>query len=329
MVNLGGESDTRAGGAGTEAQIITPGLYAKKEQSKFAAVVRERDEAGKPYLPVYYGSRIYFDLVDEATYASGFERLVRWAWDKPQFVKPALGQMPAFLREDENTVRLATAVPFRRAIDAIRNGRDHAYASTVEYLTFVKDHLESFRITGIEGDITEKFTSSIEAFMPYRNELIELFSTIATYKCDEPMINALHRFFESLLPYFRRPEHITHYTDLDFDNFKFIAHELFMHCLAVKLKHERFGAVSQIVNSEYFVGSLLGRRSRPMESFVVFRHYLRTLEAINSKLNPGRVSLHADLLKRRCEGTGVEFRHLMTADLCLYIRSRKPDISNQ
>jgi hypothetical protein len=47
------KSNARAGGAGTEAQIISPELYAKKTQDKFAAAVRERDQEGKPYLPVY------------------------------------------------------------------------------------------------------------------------------------------------------------------------------------------------------------------------------------------------------------------------------------
>jgi SEFIR domain len=49
------KSDKRSGGAGTEAQIVTAELYAKKAQDKFVAVVRERDADGKAYLPVYYG----------------------------------------------------------------------------------------------------------------------------------------------------------------------------------------------------------------------------------------------------------------------------------
>src|SRR6185312_13205869 len=96
------KSDKRSGGAGTEAQIITPELYAKKAQDKFVAVIRERDADGKPCLPVYYGGRIYIDLSDPSTYSGEFERLVRWAWDRPLYVRPEKGDKPTFL-VNENT----------------------------------------------------------------------------------------------------------------------------------------------------------------------------------------------------------------------------------
>jgi hypothetical protein len=35
----------------------------------------------------------------------------------------------------------------------------------------------------------------------------------------------------------------------------------------------------------------------------------------------GRLSAHADLLKERCQGIGVEFRHLMMADFVLYLNA--------
>jgi hypothetical protein len=119
-------SDARKGGAGTEAQIITSKLYAKRDQDKFVAVVRERSEEGGPCLPNYYGSRIYIDLLDESTYATEFERLLRWIFDKPVYVRPELGTVPAFVADDTNVVKLATSVSFKRALDSIRNGRANA-----------------------------------------------------------------------------------------------------------------------------------------------------------------------------------------------------------
>jgi len=52
------KADGRAGGVGAEAQIISPEIYSRQDQEKFVAVLKERDENGKPYLPVYYRSRI-------------------------------------------------------------------------------------------------------------------------------------------------------------------------------------------------------------------------------------------------------------------------------
>ncbi len=79
----GEKSDKRHGGAGTEAQIITPEIYQKKRQDKFVAVVREKDNEGNAHVPAYYKGRIFIDLSYETAYATQFENLVRWAWDKP------------------------------------------------------------------------------------------------------------------------------------------------------------------------------------------------------------------------------------------------------
>lgn len=58
------KADKRKGGAGTEAQIISRKIYEETDQNKFVAVLVERDDDGKPYLPAYYQSRIYIDLSD-------------------------------------------------------------------------------------------------------------------------------------------------------------------------------------------------------------------------------------------------------------------------
>jgi hypothetical protein len=56
------KTDGRSGGVGTEAQIISSEIYEKQSQNKFAAIVVERDDDGRLYLPAYYRSRIYIDL---------------------------------------------------------------------------------------------------------------------------------------------------------------------------------------------------------------------------------------------------------------------------
>ena len=63
------KADGRSGGVGTEAQIISGEIYAKQAQDKFVAVVTERDETGRAYLPAYYRSRIYIDLSDPSKYS--------------------------------------------------------------------------------------------------------------------------------------------------------------------------------------------------------------------------------------------------------------------
>src|SRR5512138_3058198 len=53
------KADGRSGGVGTEAQIISPKVYAKQDQTKFVAVLPERDADGDPFLPTYYKTRKY------------------------------------------------------------------------------------------------------------------------------------------------------------------------------------------------------------------------------------------------------------------------------
>jgi hypothetical protein len=320
-----GKSNDRAGGVGTEAQIITPALYARRAQDKFVAVVREKDDHGSPYLPAYYGSRMYIDLADEAAYATQFERLVRWAWDKPVDIKPALGEMPSYLRDGDKATMLATAIPQRRAVEAIRNGREQSVPLTGEFLTTVVAELEKFRITGGQPDFDETVVRNIGDFIPYRNELIELFIAIAKYNADERLLIELHRFFEKLLAFYKQREDVSFFNEYDFDNFKFIVHELFLYCIASFVGHSQFAAAAHFVNNEYYVGDTIGSPMRPMMTYVIFRRDLAILEHRNHRLKLRRASLRFDLLKQRCEGSGVDFRHLMTTDLCLYLRSHKGD----
>jgi hypothetical protein len=104
------KSNARSGGAGIEAQIITPELYRKSAQDKFVAVVREKDDEGKALVPTYYTGRIFIDLSDAATYSEEYDKLIRWAWDQPLYIKPALGKKPQFLEEDSRTIKLSTSV---------------------------------------------------------------------------------------------------------------------------------------------------------------------------------------------------------------------------
>ena len=313
------KADTRIGGAGTEAQIITPQLYEKREQDKFVAVVREKNEDGTPCLPVYYKGRIFFDLSDDAKYAEEFERLVRWAWDKPAYVKPQLGKKPAFLIEDASAVRISTAASFRRAHEAIRSGRDIAEAALSEYFTLVVTEIEKFRITlqASDGDIfDERVVNNVSEFTHYRNEAIEIFISIAMYRPKPEVGIIVHRFFEQLEPYLRRPESINSWNEEDFDNFRFIIHELFLYAIAVFIKYERFEIATYLINTDYFT---VGHRNDPMQPFTIFRDHIRSFEARSSRL--GRLSSRADLLKERCQAVGVEFRYLMAADFVLYLRA--------
>ena len=231
------KTDGRSGGVGTEAQIISGEIYEKQAQEKFVAIVTERDDHGKAYLPAYYRSRIYIDLSDPGTTTENLEQLLRWVYDQPLHKKPGLGEKPAFLSEEAGAITLATSSRHKRAIDALRNSRDHAIPAVTEYFTVLSAELEKLRLDPDADPFDDAVVQNIESFLPYRNEAIELFIALALYQDTPETRITLHRFFERLIPYLDRSPRLTQWKDCDFDNFRFIVHELFLYALASLILH--------------------------------------------------------------------------------------------
>ncbi len=314
------KADGRAGGVGTETQIISREVYENQAQEKFVAVVCEKDESGKACLPTYYKSRIYIDLSEADRYADNFERLLRWIFDKPLYIKPELGHQPSFLSEGEH-VSLGTTAIFKRCVDAVKNHKAYASGAFDEYCTVFSENLERFRISRPDGEFDDAVIKSIEEFLPFRNEAIQLFLAVAQYSPEEQFIQRLHRFFESMIPYMSRPQSISHCNEWDFDNYRFIVHELFLYLIAVLLKHDRIEQANYFLQQQYYLPGNSDYGRDVMVSFIVFREYMRSFEHRNKRLGLRRLSLRADLLKERCAGTGIEFRYLLQADFVAFMRA--------
>ena len=295
------KANKRSGGVGVEAHIITPEIYKSQDQSKFVAIIRQRDEEGKPYVPAYYSSRVYIDLSNATTYPEEYERLLRWIYDEPLHTKPEIGTKPAFLETNTKTIQLTTAIAFRRASDAIKNARPHAIPALLEYFELFSREMEKFRVSRIaEEHFDETICKNIESFTTYRNEIVEIFSDIALYHCDEPAVSAIHRFFESILAYTERPESVTSWNEADFDNYRFIVQELYIYCVACLLRRERFEALDKLLTQEFYVHRRAEFGRPGMVPFTFFRVYNRALAARNQRLDLGRLSLASDMLKGNC-----------------------------
>lgn len=315
------KANDRRAGVGTEAQIISVEIYEKQEQDKFVAIVIERDEQGKAYLPAYYSSRIYIDLSDPSKHSENFERLIRWVYDQPLYTKPEIGEKPAFLSEEQGAVALATTSRAKRAVDALRNSRDHAIPATTEYLALLSKELEKLRINSKENSFDDAVVRSIESFLPYRNETIELFLNLSIYRDTLETRIAVHRFFEQLISYLEPPQQVHDYSEVDFDNFRFIIHELFLYALACFIRNERFESAAYVMSNDYYVPGRSEYGRDIMVPFNVFHKPMRSLEDRNQRLKMNLLSLRADLLKQRCKGIGIEFRHIMQVDFILFLRS--------
>lgn len=318
------KANDRSGGVGTETQIISAEIYAKQNQDKFVAVLSEMDSNGKPYLPIYYKSRIYIDLSSEELYARNFEQLLRWVYDKPLYVKPPLGRVPAFLSDDPKP-SLGTTVVLQRAIDAVRNNKPYRSGACSEYFDRLVQGFETLRISFGGQDFDEDVIKSIDEFAPYRNEAIELFLTLSSHGATKDELRALHRFFENLFPFMHRPENVSSYHEWDYDNYKFIVHELFLYAIASLLRYERFEAAAQLIRQPYYVGRISESNDGTV-SFAEFRQYMNSLEHRNRRLKLRRLSIRADLLNNRITGSGLDNDQLMQADFTLYIRDCLDDL---
>ncbi len=123
-------ADARVGGVGTETEIISKEIYDQQKQDKFVALVLEKDEKGEPYLPAYYKSRIYIDFSETQNHEKEFDKLLRWIFDKPLHVKPALGKQPAFV-SNETRIDIPTTALQRNAIKAIKDYKGNTSNQTI------------------------------------------------------------------------------------------------------------------------------------------------------------------------------------------------------
>lgn len=311
------KADGRTGGVGTEAQIISKKVYESVDQTKFVAVIAEVDDNGRRFVPTFYGGRIYIDLSDEESYATNFEQLLRWIFDKPLYLKPEIGHAPTFV-EEGGALQLGTTGKIVLALDAVRKQRPSAGGLVQQALKTFSANLERFRIAA-SADIAldEQVVQSIRDFLPYRDQLTGLFLALAQYEDTDRVGSDLHRFFETLIPYIEPPEEYSPARNLT-DNFSFVVHEAFLYLIASLLRHERFGLALKMLRTPYYRRRAAGGGNAVR--FVHFRKHLETFDDRKRRLNLSRASLHADMLLERSKGSGFHFDELMQADLVLYLR---------
>ncbi len=326
--NYAEKADARKDGVGTEAQIISKKIYDQQDQQKFVALVLDKDDNGNPCLPLYFQSRIYIDF-SESHGEKEFEKLLRWIFGKPLDIKPVLGKPPAFL-SDETRIDIPTTILFRHAIEAIEESKGNASGRIEKYLETLSVGMEEFRIKKYKGEFDDAVIESIESFLPYRTEFIELISTMAKYGVIENCNGVLHKFFERLIPYLHCPPNIGSWRDTDFDNFGFIIHELFLYTVAIFLNEEKFDAVHYLVSNKYYVEFYARQGKNPMISYREFCADIKSINSMrNSRLELNRASLQADILKDRTQYTGIDFKHLMQADFILFMRKELAPVDGE
>jgi hypothetical protein len=321
------KANARKGGVGAESQIISPELYGKGSQDKFAAVITEVDGDGNPYVPAFYKGRIHFDFSSDENFDTQYEALLRWLLDKPLKIKPEIGTVPSHI--SDVTIRApATDARYRRADAAVRQGQPSAMGFVREFSDTLVDEFEGLRI--VREDDThfdDQVIQSLRNARPYVQQVQGLVSSLARYSHDIDLFCEFLRILERLARFMTRPEHITYWNEDDFDNFKCLCHELFISCLAILLKEERFDFADQMISHAYFIESVDSGEGST-KTFNLFRPVIRTFDIRKQRLQLNSSSLHATYINELYAKGNPNMADLMQADFILYLRDAIRAVGN-
>jgi hypothetical protein len=89
------KADNRKGGVGWETMIIQGDMLSKQEQSKYIAILREKDIDQS--LPIYVKSRYALNWIDESQIDREFEELLLYLFDCD--IEPPIGEIPKYVRD--------------------------------------------------------------------------------------------------------------------------------------------------------------------------------------------------------------------------------------
>ena len=318
-----GKADKRAGGVGTESQIISPELYGKTSQDRYAAVMTDEDELGNAHVPVFYRGRIFFDFRSGDRYEESYEQLLRWLADKPQFVKPKLGKLPEHIME-ARPVASGTRSAHQRALRAIEEGSTQAAAHVRSFgVALVGEIRQLLPVFANEQEYDETILASVAAIRPYLHQLAELSRAIVRFGTDAQIWERLLGILEQLAQLgVRQPDQSVGHS-WAFDAAKMAAHDAFLSALATALDDERFDLASRQLSRPWLLSIKDGANRPSTSDFTVFREHLKSLEYRNSRLKLNRISIAADLV-REAHNSGAlpAFESIMQADFVCYLRGQ-------
>jgi hypothetical protein len=314
-------ADERAGGVGTESQIISREVYEKVRQEKFVPIVTEFDSNNEPHLPTFLKNRIFLDFSSVQASASNFELLLRNIFNRPLHSKPGIGTPPSFLFSEIGGIS-ATAPLFLTIERSMPDVRDSVRGIVADYLEAFDQNFEAIRFDPETGGppLDERIVDSIKRFQPARDEFIQFALLLAQYRAEPELYEEIFSFLERSTRFFEWPQGVASWADEYQDNYGFVLWELFLYWIASLLERKRFGLASTFLSNLYYTHS--SSASGKLRSFTTFDRGQRTLdEHRKNRLRLNRVSLTADLLRDRATHKRLTFNKLMQVDLLLFARS--------
>ena len=310
------KANSRAGGVGTESQIISQELYSKVQQTKFIPVVCERGANGEEFLPVFMKGRMYVDLSSDERFGDGLDELLRQIFDRPLYPEPLLGDTPAFLKLEGGGLPIAKELA--GALRAIKDGKTNREGLEMLFVRSVAAEVSRLyvRPEGKEG-YDEEIYQAILRTKALRDQVAEYADTFALFSSEDPKsLKGCTYLLEQLGQQFGPPMENGTYMDGWSDLYRFFALEATLVITSALLRYERWQCLRSFLSYPYLVRT---DHSGPATADItIFDSYIRSMdEHRNNRMRTNRACLTADMLKERCSTEGTPFRELVQADVFL------------
>lgn len=318
------KANNRSDGVGTETQIISPKIYENVTQEKFIPLVREQDENGEAYLPIFLKGRIYIDFSSNEHFELNYENLLRNIYQRPTYSKPKLGKAPSYLFE-ETPMNHRTSSILRSFEHQIEKNPKRINSIIREFLDEFYNNLKDYPVTctsNLKVEVGKAVCDNINQYTPLRNDFISFFNKIS--KTDlEFDIDILIRFLEKL-PLFKSELDEKRLSNQHFDNYKFIIHELFIYLVAIALKNDNYKMIEELFYSSYFFQDKYDYNREP-NTFSKLYNYIDVIDLHYREIySTNFICPMADfIIKRVPEGFKIDM--VVEADLLCHYISRLND----
>ncbi len=181
------KADGRAGGVGTETQIISPEVYSDIKQTKVLPLIFERDDDGNVCVPTFLKGRKYIDFSDPDLEQQSYERLLRNLHQAPELTKPKLGKKPAHLSSPSSVTSRTTTI-VKRMQSIAETGKGSLALAITDYTIALVETLEELRIKysrDSEGTWCVTIHENIQQSLPLRDSFVSVCRVLLATESNE------------------------------------------------------------------------------------------------------------------------------------------------
>jgi len=311
-------ADKRSGGVGIETYLISPEVYAKHDQSKFVALVYEKNELGEPYLPAYIKTRKYYDFSSQESQIYEFEMLLRDIFNVPKFSRPPLGVRPVFVSdydEDDPKAKYNGYYSLERiSLSKLQENNSHTLLKRFTELIKKTFSENLIKYDDFESNPHDLMFNKIQEFEDILRVFINVFeSTVAD---NNDFLEDLINLFETMSSFDGKiPEGTSTLTEGMWDHFYFLRHEFFIYSILILKLYSKHEEIAKLLKTNFYCKRKFEKEG--FFQFTEFNKYCKSFDYRKSKYQLNRLSVQADTMFERAGRTKFGAAMVVETDLLL------------